>query len=51
MEQDDVLYQELTNQYGTLSVRVCTCVCTFTFIHLAEAFIQSDFQERALQSA
>ena len=24
---------------------------TFTFIHLADAFIQSDFQERALQSA
>ena len=24
---------------------------TFTFIHLADAFIQSNFQERALQSA
>ena len=24
-------------------------VLTFTFIHLADAFIQSDFQERALQ--
>ena len=24
---------------------------TFTFLHLADAFIQSDFQERVLKSA
>ena len=25
--------------------------CTFTFMHLADAFIQIDFQERALQKS
>ena len=40
---------EMYEKSGVLCVCVCMCTFTFTFMHLADSFIQSDFQERVLQ--
>ena len=39
------------NSNGGFLLKMTNNSNTFTFIHLADAFIQTDFQERALQSA
>ena len=44
-----VLSPPLSSNLALLFMCLCTCVFLFTFTHLADTFIQSDLQERALQ--